>query len=933
MQLRQHLLWNNIMGTHLRRALPILLGGLLLTGLAWHFTSSRINQEVNSAFDAAADASVAEIAQLMNIYMEALRGVGSLYAASEDVTRTEFHRYVERLNIDERYPGIVALEFARRVPWQAKATYERQGRQDNGQNTDYAKFEILPAGQRPEYMVVEYIEPMQGNAGALGYDLLSEPLRRQAIEQSRDTGELTATAPLTLVQGGRLGLLFVIPIYQNGAPLLTISQRQEAFLGVVVAVFDTAALMAGALHPATLNKLAIRIFDTEPGATQAASSTLLFDSARLPHAPKPPISTTLQKQIMFKPGGRRWRIEIDALPAFGIQQGQTPPLFVLTGGVAISLLLFGITLSLAARRTALRQADQLTAHLRGQEETLRLAAHVFDSSSEGIVFTDANSRIVAVNKAYTQITGYSRDEILGQSPRLLQSHWQDREFYEGMWHALRSEGHWEGEIWDRRKDGSLYAQWLTINANRDEAGQITHYVGICTDITERKQTQERIQHLAYHDPLTDLPNRLLLQDRIGLAIAEAQRNNTMAAVLFLDLDRFKTINDSLGHLVGDKLLQQVAQRLATCLHETDTISRIGGDEYVIVLPNITDTSRIADTAQDILTALSAPVVVDGQTFHTSASMGISLYPNDGQDVQTLMKYADTAMYHAKEHGRNNFQFFTPQLNLWASERLAMENDLRLALERGEFLIHYQPQVDAISGRIVGLEALLRWQHPEKGMLSPDRFIPIAEETGLIIPLGEWVLRSVCSQGVLWQQQGLPLLPIAVNLSAVQFRQADLVQRISHTLNSTGLPPQYLELELTESMLMQQSEPNTAMLERFSSMGITLSIDDFGTGYSSLSYLKRFPIDRLKIDQSFVRDITTDPEDAAIVTAIIALAHSLEIEVIAEGVETRQQRDFLYHQGCYLYQGYLCARPMPAEDVAAYLQQIAAPTEMRFNPTA
>ncbi|MBI3773428.1 MAG: EAL domain-containing protein [Gammaproteobacteria bacterium] len=921
------------MGTHLRRALPILLGGLLLTGLAWHFTSSRINQEVNSAFDAAADASVAEITQLMNIYMEALRGVGSLYAASEDVTRTEFHRYVERLNIEERYPGILALEFARRVPLQAKTTYERQVRQDSSQGSDYAKFEIQPTGQRPEYMVTEYIEPIQRNVGALGYDLLSESLRQQAIEQSRDTGELTATAPLNLIQGGRPGVLFFIPIYQNGAPLLTISQRQEAFLGVVVAVFDTAALMAGALHPATLNTLAIRIFDTNADHTRPASSTLIFDSSQLPHTMSRPMAATLHKQIMFELGGRHWRIEIAALPTFGVQQGQTPPLFVLMGGVAISLLLFGTALSLVARRAALRQADQLTAHLRDQEETLRLAAHVFDSSSEGIVFTDANTRIVAVNKAYTEITGYSREEILGQNPRLFQSHWQDRDFYEGMWHALRSDGHWEGEIWDRRKDGSLYAQWLTINANRDEAGQISHYVGICTDITERKQTQERIQHLAYHDPLTDLPNRLLLQDRIGLAIAEAQRDKTMIAVLFMDLDRFKTINDSLGHLVGDKLLQQVAQRLASCLHEADTISRIGGDEYVIVLPNIAETSKVADIAHDILKALSAPVLVEGRTFHTSASIGISLYPNDGQDVQTLMKYADTAMYHAKENGRNNFQFFTPQLNLWASERLAMENDLRLALERSEFLIHYQPQVDAISGRVVGLEALLRWQHPEKGMLLPNRFIPTAEETGLIIPLGEWVLRSVCSQGVLWQQQGLQPLPIAVNLSAVQFRQADLVQSISRTLDSTGLPPQFLELELTESMLMQQSAPNTAMLERFSSMGIKLSIDDFGTGYSSLSYLKRFPIDRLKIDQSFVRDITTDSEDAAIVTAIIALAHSLEIEVIAEGVETRQQRDFLYRQGCYLYQGYLCARPMPAEDVAAYLQQIATPTEMRFNPMA
>lgn len=923
MQLRQGSRWNHVMGAHLRQALSILAGGLLLTGIAWQFTSARINQEMEADFAAAADAAVAEITQLMHVYMEALRGIGSLYAASEDVTRLEFHRYVERLNIEERYSGIVALEFSRRIPLAAKGIYERRVRRDVSlEPAGYPHFAVFPAGDRPEYVVVEYVEPMRGNEAAFGYDMLSDAIRRQAVEQARDTGEPVATAPIRLMQGG-VGLQFIVPIYRNDMPVLTVSQRQDAFIGVVVAVFNATSLMAGALHPATLGKLSIRILDIGADNAHSAAATLIFDSMQLPHAVVRS-SPGLHKQVILNPGRRQWRIEITALPSLGRERGQTVPLLVLTGGGAISLLLFGIALLFAARRTALHQADELAAHLRSQEETLRLAAQVFDSSAEGIVFTDANAKIVAVNNAYTEITGYSKEEILGQNPRLFQSRWQGREFYDEMWQALKTDGHWEGEIWDRRKDGSLYAQWLTINAIRDERGETTHYVGICADITERKQAQERIQHLAYHDPLTDLPNRLLLQDRIGLAIAEAQRNHTMVAVLFLDLDRFKTINDSLGHLVGDKLLQHVAQRLATCLHEADTISRIGGDEYVIVLPNIAETSKVADTAHEILTVLATPVVVDGQTFHTSASIGISLYPNDGQDVQTLMKYADTAMYHAKENGRNNFQFFTPQLNLWASERLAMENDLRQALEQGQFLLHYQPQVDAVSGRVVGLEALIRWQHPDKGMMSPSGFIPIAEETGLIIPLGEWLLRNVCEQGVLWQRQGLDTVPIAVNLSAVQFRQTTLVETIAGILADTGLPPQLLELEITESMLMQPSDPNAAVLERLSGMGIKLSIDDFGTGYSSLSYLKGFPIDKLKIDQSFVRDIITDPDDAAIVTAIIALARSLGIEVVAEGVETRQQRDFLYRQGCHLYQGFLCAKPMPAANVAAYLQGMTYP---------
>ncbi|MFZ5593501.1 MAG: bifunctional diguanylate cyclase/phosphodiesterase [Pseudomonadota bacterium] len=908
-------------GAHLRQTLPVLLSGLLLTGLFWYFMSSRVDQELRSGFEAEAEAGMAEITQLMRIYMEALHGVASLYAASEKVTRAEFRSYVERLNIEKRYPGIKALEFARRVPEEAKADYERRVRQDTSlESAGYPHFAIFPVGHRPEHVVVEYVEPMRGNETALGYDLASETMRRQAVELARDSGEPTASAPIDLVQGTGKGLLFIIPIYRNGAPTLTLEQRREAFLGVVAAVFNTASLMAGALQPATRQKLAFSIFDTGTSRVRPSPAIPIYDSMRSSGIFNHPPATTLRKEAMLDVGGRRWRIDITALPTPGGGQRQALPMFILLGGGVISLLLFGIASSLAARRTALRQADTLAARLRDRDETLRLAAKVFDNSSEGIVFTDVHANIVAVNKAYTKITGYSESEILGQNPRLLQSHWQDPMFYEAMWRELQSKGHWEGEILDRRKDGPLYVQWLTIDASHDEQGQITHYIGICTDTTEHKKAQEHIQRLSYHDPLTGLPNRLLLQDRIGLAIAEAQRNNTTVAVLFLDLDRFKTINDSLGHLVGDKLLQQMAQRLSACLHEAATVSRIGGDEYVIVLPNISETSVVADTAHNLLTAVSAPLAVEGQTFHVSASIGISLYPGDGQDVQTLMKYADTAMYHAKENGRNNFRFFMPQLNLWASERLEMENDLRQALERGEFVLYYQPQVEMVSGHVTGLEALIRWPHPTKGMLSPDRFISIAEETGIIILLGEWVLRSACTQGVIWQQQGLKPLPIGVNLSAAQFHQHGLVENISRILHGTGLPPQLLELEITESMLMRHAEPNIAVLERLSKMGIKIAIDDFGTGYSSLNYLKRFPIDRLKIDKSFVQHITTDPEDAAIVSAIIALAASLEMEVIAEGVETRQQRDFLHDQGCHLYQGHLCAQPMPAENVIAYLQE-------------
>ncbi|MEW6313352.1 MAG: EAL domain-containing protein [Pseudomonadota bacterium] len=554
------------------------------------------------------------------------------------------------------------------------------------------------------------------------------------------------------------------------------------------------------------------------------------------------------------------------------------------------------------------------------EEQLRLGASVFENSGEAIMITDANNNIVSVNQAFTEITGYLPDEVIGRNPRLLRSSHMNRDFYREMWDALKSSGRWSGEIYDRRKSGEIYPEWLTITAVKDQTGSITHFIAIFSDITERKATEEKLRHMAQHDFLTNLPNRILLFDRLLQAIAQAERHGTQVALMFLDLDRFKNINDSLGHEVGDQLLLQVSQRLQNCVRSSDTISRQGGDEFLIMLPEIENAEAAAHVASKLLESMSMPFHIGDSEIHLTISIGISIYPDDGKDITTLIKQADTAMYHAKENGRDNYQFFAQEMTVRATERLSLESKLRRALERGEFLLHYQPQVDIPSGHIIGVEALIRWSHPEMGMISPARFIPVAEDSGLIVPIGEWVMHEACRQNRAWQDAGLPKLSVSVNLSALQFRNKNLPRTVTHALEQAQLDPSCLELEITESIIMQGAEKTISALQELKNMGIKLSIDDFGTGYSSLNYLRRFPIDRLKIDQSFIRDITHNPDDAAIIRAIISLGKSLKLKIIAEGVETREQLAFLQNHDCDELQGYYFSRPLPAEECAQMLRE-------------
>ena len=553
------------------------------------------------------------------------------------------------------------------------------------------------------------------------------------------------------------------------------------------------------------------------------------------------------------------------------------------------------------------------------EELLRVNAQVFEFSREGIITTDADNKILTVNKAFTEITGYKAEEVIGKNPRILASGTLNKAFYKNMWQQIIEKGYWQGEVLNRRKDGEFFSERLSISTVRDQDGKITQHIGMISDLSEHKLAEQRIEFLSNFDPLTQLPNRNLLNDRAKLALAAAKRSKTSMALIYLDLDRFKIVNESLGPSVGDALLKELAKRLLNSLRPEDTLSRQGGDEFIMLLPD-TDAEGAAHVAKKLLDIVSKPFTFAAQRITLTSSIGIAEFPQDGDSFEQLAQSADAALYRAKQAGRNNFQFFTQQMHAQAYEVLQIENELRQALEQNEFELYYQPQVDAVTAQIIGAEALIRWQHPKKGLVTPSSFIPIAEESSLINEIGNWVLISALQQLAKWQAEGLAIVPVAVNLSIVQFRQDSLYKSICNVLRETKLDPAMLELEMTESIAMEDSERTIRVLNQLSALGVSLSIDDFGTGYSSLNYLKRFKIDKLKIDQSFIRDMERHPEDAAIIIAIIGMAKGLNFKTIAEGVETEPQLEFLRHNHCDQIQGYLFSRPLPAKDFELLLRK-------------
>jgi diguanylate cyclase (GGDEF)-like protein/PAS domain S-box-containing protein len=557
---------------------------------------------------------------------------------------------------------------------------------------------------------------------------------------------------------------------------------------------------------------------------------------------------------------------------------------------------------------------------REQDDELRKAAVVFEASSDAIMVLDADGLVRMVNTAFTKMTGFTENDIIGKSPRLLRGNRKDENRYDAMWQTVLKKGHWRGELWRRKKSGETYPEWTSVTAVKDSNDQVLEYVIIGSDMSDRKYAEDRILYQANFDQLTNLPNRNLFMDRLHQSLQRVQRDNTVLALLFIDLDRFKNINDSLGHSAGDKLLKKVSEEMRKAIRESDTIARFGGDEFAVILSPIYGPKNASRVAQALLEVLANPIDLDGYKAIIGASIGISLYPSDGTTEEELVKNADTAMYRAKESGRNNYQFFTDEMQQAAKDRLLMENDLRDAIDRQELSLVYQPQVDAKTNKLAGAEVLVRWQNSKRGMVSPADFIYLAEDTGLIVSIGEWVLRQACLQYGRWQRAGVAPPYLAINVSGRQFKMDGFSESVRKILEDTGLESEYVELELTESFLMDDQEFAINTLQELKSMGFQLSIDDFGTGYSSLSYLKKFPIDRLKIDRSFVVDIDTNEEDRAIVRAIIDLAHTLNISVIAEGVEEETQNTMLTRMGCDIIQGYYHSKPIDGVAFTLYLQK-------------
>jgi diguanylate cyclase (GGDEF)-like protein/PAS domain S-box-containing protein len=569
---------------------------------------------------------------------------------------------------------------------------------------------------------------------------------------------------------------------------------------------------------------------------------------------------------------------------------------------------------------------------------------VFESQ-EGMVVTDAQGTILRVNRAFTKITGFSAEEILGQNPRVLKSGRHDADFYVAMWDAIMHRGGWAGEIWNRRKQGDAYPEYLTISPVLGPDGRICNYVGTFTDITDRIAAAERIERLAFYDPLTRLPNRRLMMDRLERALTTSTRSNRNGALMLLDIDNFKALNDTLGHDVGDQFLIEVASRIKSCIREGDTASRMGGDEFVVILEHLDKEEQAAVQATavaiKIQTLLNQPYLLQvggsqtGQrqrSHQCTSSIGITLFRDQSASIEELLKRADTAMYQAKEAGRNTFRFFDPAMQEIVVAKAVLEVDLRKAIAENQFVLHYQAQVDA-NTCVVGTEALVRWNHPLRGLVSPGEFIALAEETGLILPLGHWVMETACAQLALWAAQaGFEHLSIAVNVSARQFSLPNFVNQVLALVEHYQIRPDRLKLELTESLLLKNVEDVIAKMVALKSRGVGFSLDDFGTGYSSLSYLKRLPLDQLKIDQSFVRDVLTDASDAAIARAVIALGKSLGLGVIAEGVETQGQRNFLADNGSVCYQGYFFSRPLPLHGFEAFVrEQLAITTHLAATP--
>ena len=892
---------------------------LLLVVMAFEYSQRQEQQRLLGLFERQVDLLHSTIHQHLGEHLATNAALKGLFDNSAAVTQDEFVRFVNVIR--KNHSGV--HEWTPRVRADEREAWEKQYNSKIRQMT--ANGTLQPALLQDEYFPVTYIVPQAGNEAALGFDVSSNPMIAPIITHAIASGITAATGVIHLVQDDKpyLGTVIYTPVYAKNKPLDSDEARRGHFLGFVACVFRIDADIQG-------------IFNWL-GGQELQLSLAIYDHGQLVYSSYPAGAqhnlrfSTLSKTLNLDFAGRQWQLHY--LPSFEFfhQQQSTMIGWLLLGGFLLCSLI-GVGLLLLTGRTArvealvsdrtqnlLRTNEVLNQEItirRQQENELRIAATTFESH-EAIIITDANGSILRVNKAFSDITGYLAREVIGKNPRLLASGYHDKDFYQQMYNALANKNQWKGEVWNRRKNGEIFPEILTITGVRGEHKQLTHYVAIFSDISAQKAAEKEIHNLAFYDPLTNLPNRRLMLDRLQQEIAAAKRQMNFGALFFLDLDHFKNLNDSRGHQVGDELLIQVGQRLQSIIRHEDTACRLGGDEFVVMVPGRflslqQATNHAVILAEKILLTINQPYIVQGSEHHFSTSIGVTLYPESADQPEEVVQQADTAMYRAKENGRNSISFYEPSMQKSADRRLTLEKEMRIALQEHQFLLHYQPQVNE-QHKVVSVEALIRWQHPTKGMVSPAEFIPLAEDTQLILPIGAWVLQEACRQIQVWDQQGIKIDHVAVNVSSRQFRQTNFVQQVKQVLLDADIHAQRLVIELTEGCVIEDIEDTIAKMQALQTMGIRMSIDDFGIGYSSLSYLKSLPLSQLKIDQSFVKQID-NANAAVIVETIIMMAKSLGLNVIAEGVETLEQVDFLTTKGCLNFQGYYFSRPVTADEI-------------------
>ena len=931
--------------------------GLSVTVVLFAAISQLEYDKMSLSLQQRAGARVAAIEQGLDDAVEVLTTTNQLFAAIVPVTRQQFHDFTTPLL--QRHPFIQAFNFHRRITHAERAAFEAELRaiEPGYRMMEMHDGELLPAPVRARYLAVDYLEPMQHNLPAFGLNVRPDGLLAGALEQAV-TGNLTvATGLLALAQGPQRGFVILRPVYRHGAPLDTPQQRRDAVIGDTAAVIRAGELVQKILAGAELlddPQLEIAVYASAGADPQAqlfrhgavAPAQQAVGWHNLPHWLH--FAYSNQVDSGFAAAGRSWHVRVTAHPR-PFMADHLGSLFTLITGLLFSALTAAFVQSLTQRsqrvqllveqRTAdLKRSNELLSEdVRARQRTERALQEsekrfrrLLALSSDWYWEQDANFCFTHITSGFADKSNMPLERFIGatrwdHNPEMRTTRWGKQHI--ATLQAHQPFFHLEYAMADR--DGRL--RWFSINGEPlfSELGDFKGYRGTGSEITERKLAEQQIQHIAHHDVLTGLPNRALLRDRLAQAMALARRKGRALWVLLIDLDRFKFVNDSLGHKAGDLLLKTIAARLQSSLRESDTVARLSGDEFVAILCEEADEILGIGVVQRVMEAVAQPVLLDGKEFFVTCSIGVAVYdmtqfdaPGDvtlNGETQNLIEQADIAMYSAKKQGRNNIKFYTKAMNQATLERLRIETALRNALERGQFVLHYQPQLDLATGRIVGVEALLRWRHPELGMVAPSRFIALAEDTGLIVPIGAWVMRTACAQRQGWHAAGLGPLRLAVNLSARQFNEPNLVASIAAVLAETGLAPACLELELTESLFMHDVALAVSQLHDMKALGVQLSIDDFGTGYSSFAYLRTFPIDVLKIDRSFVGDVASDADDAAIVVSIIALAHNLKLRVVAEGVETAEQLDYLRRHGCDEAQGYYFSHPLPAQEMELLLR--------------